>query len=182
MCYFVVVKAVFKRRTSREIWRWSWIKLWERMEEWGGAWFLFLFQALQCEVTPWKSVELKRCDVLHKNLTMKVKRKLLFFCRVNEKGIFVVGHTLICFPQVVFVPHHAYSDLQLATSCWLFFFFFPLMGWSTGTSMYLVLTTEELNPAATTVQLDSWTKSQNQSCISNVYPFADLLPEVAGGL
>lgn len=43
--------------------------------------------------------------------------EVAFFCQVDEKGIFVVGHVLIYFPEVVFELHHAYSDLQLATSC-----------------------------------------------------------------
>lgn len=51
--------------------------------------------------------------------------EVAFFCQVDEKGSFVVGHVLICFPEVVFELHHACSDLQLAASCWLLFHFIP---------------------------------------------------------
>lgn len=52
-------------------------------------------------------------------------------------------------------------------------------GGSTGASVALNLMAEEPDPAVTIVQVYSWTKSQNQTCIISImHPFAGLLAEV----
>lgn len=105
-------------------------------------------------------------------------RKLLPSARLMEKGILVVGCCLIRFLQVVFEQHHFYSELHhtIFVLVMIVTYFFFLVGLSTGTSVCVVLTIEELSPADTILQLDPWTEKPEaelpQQCVPLLGPAA----------